>query len=122
MDDLRPERDVRKQIHEDEEAVAEDRDYADWVKDIGPEDMDRERVVENLEAYGFEVMDEDVWVSNPTTESDMPDWVDDESEPTPHLTADLLDEHLATSEATRPVEDEITDRLDGDTQDEGEKP
>jgi hypothetical protein len=120
MSDLRPERDVRRKIREDEEAVAEDRDYADWVKDIGPEDMDRGRVVENLETYGFEVMDEDVWVSNPTTESDMPDWVDDDSEPTPHRTANLLDDQLAPNGVTRPVEDEITDRLDGETQDEEE--
>jgi hypothetical protein len=122
MSDLRPERDVRRKIHEDEKAIAEDRDYADWVKDLGPEDMDRGRVVENLEAYGFEVMDEDVWVSNPTTESDMPDWVDGDSGPTSPFTADLLDEQFADSAATRPVEDEITDRLDGDTPDEEEEP
>jgi hypothetical protein len=120
MGDLRPERDVRREIAEEENSVAEDRDYADWVKDIGPEDMDRERVVENLENYGFEVMDEDVWVSNPTTESDMPDWVDDESEPTPHLTANLMEEQLSAGNAPRPVEDEVTQRLDGDKPDEEE--
>jgi|FLYN01.1.fsa_nt_gi hypothetical protein len=121
MDDLRPERDVRREIHEDEEAVAEDRDYADWVKDIGPEDMDRETVMENLEDYGFEVMDEDTWVSNPTTESDMPDWVDDETEPTPRMTEDLLEEQLSNDNATRPVEDVVIDRLDGDEPDEDDE-
>ncbi len=118
MSSLRPERDVRRKIAEEEKSVAEDRDYADWIKDIGPEDMDRERVVQNLEGYGWEIMDEDVWVSNPTTESDMPDWVDGESKPTPRTTANLLEERFASSDTPRPVEDEVTARVDGDAPDD----
>ncbi len=30
------------------------RDTEDWLETIGPEDMDRERVIENLEDYGWD--------------------------------------------------------------------
>jgi hypothetical protein len=57
----------------------EDRDYADWVKDIGPEDEDPEVIAQNLED-GFSLLSEDDFESNPTMPSDMPDWVEESVE------------------------------------------
>lgn len=51
-----------------------DRDYADWFNAIGPEELDRETVRRELEAAGFERLDEDNFESDPVAESDMPDW------------------------------------------------
>jgi len=123
MSDLRPERDVRKEIADEEKTVDEDRDYAEWVEEIGPEEMDRKIVVENLEDYGWEVMGEDNWVSEPTMESDMPDWLedDDEDEPEPRERKALLEEQLLSGEIPRPVEDVVIDELDGDEPDEEEE-
>lgn len=48
----------RIQSYEDE-AERPARDTDDWIETIGPEDMSRERVAENLEQYGFDIMDDD---------------------------------------------------------------
>lgn len=55
---------------------AEDRDYADWMKDIGPEDEDPDVIAENIED-SFSLFSEDDYPSNPTTPSDMPDWTEE---------------------------------------------
>ncbi len=75
MKDIEPE-------DEDPEVIVEnveDRDYADWMKDIGPEDEDPEVIVENIEE-AFSLFSEDDYESNPTTPSDMPDWTEEAAE------------------------------------------
>lgn len=43
----------------DDPAERPARDTEDWLEAIGPEDMDRDRVIQNLEQYGFDIMDDD---------------------------------------------------------------
>jgi hypothetical protein len=59
----------------------------DWVKAIGDEDEDPERIDQNLQAYGWDLLGEDDFVSDPTGESDSPTWVDDDydDENLPHI-------------------------------------
>lgn len=48
----------------------------DWLEAIGDED-EGERIEDNLEEQ-WSLRGEDDFVSNPTGESDMPNWVDDD--------------------------------------------
>ena len=57
----------------------EDRDYAEWMKAIGPEDEDPEVIAQNIED-GFALYSEDDYESNPTMPSDMPDWTEEVAE------------------------------------------
>jgi len=93
---------------EDEEGL---RDYAPWLEAIGPEDMDRDLVMEELEDYGFEQMDEDDFVSNPTQESDMPDWTDSGDSNERQDTVERIDELSEHEDWERPTEDEATNDL-----------
>jgi hypothetical protein len=49
----------------------------DWIEAIGDEDEDDGRIEQNLRDE-FERRGEDDYVSDPTTEADSPDWVDDD--------------------------------------------
>ena len=93
---------------EDEEGL---REYAPWLEAIGPEDMDRDLVMEELEDYGFEQMDEDDFVSNPTQEGDMPDWTDSGDANERRDTAERIDELSEHEKWERPTEDEATDDM-----------
>jgi hypothetical protein len=52
---------------------ADDRDYPEWFKSIGPEDEDPEVIAQNIED-GFSLYSEDDYESSPTMPSDMPTW------------------------------------------------
>src|SRR5262249_14039625 len=52
-------------------------DTAEWLDDIGPDDMARAAVMAELEASGFDLLTEDDFVSNPSFPSDQPDWSED---------------------------------------------
>jgi hypothetical protein len=121
MSSLRPERDVRRRLKQDEDSATEDRPYAEWAKDIGPEDMSPERVEEYLQEYGWNQMDEGEFISNPATPADMPDWVGVEKD----LVDDNYDSPLENDleraiidlQSQRPVEDEAIEELDGEEND-----
>ena len=49
----------------------------DWLEAIGDEDEDDGRIETNIKDE-WQLQGEDDFVSNPTAESDMPDWVDDD--------------------------------------------
>ncbi len=53
------------------------REDPDWFKYIGPEDEDPDVIAENLEEYGFNLMDEDDFESDPVGPADMPDWTNE---------------------------------------------
>lgn len=75
-DDKRPERaederdtDVRhKQSYDDLPGERPNRDTDNWLETIGPEDMDRDRVVDKLEDYGWDVLEKDEKLSLPTAD------------------------------------------------------
>lgn len=108
MDD--PERDVRREINEQEENDPELRDTAEWLEAIGPEDMDRERVMENLEEYGFDLMDDDERLSVPSA-TEAPGWDLENSETMAEEVGDQLDE-LDLNGSFRPVEDDVIENFD----------
>lgn len=54
------------------------RDRPEWMKAIGDEDEHPKRIEADFEAYGWEMQGEDDYVSDPTSESDMPGWVADD--------------------------------------------
>jgi hypothetical protein len=124
MTNSRPERDVRRKMKQDEDSEAEDRDYADWAKDIGPEGMSPERVEEYLQEYGWNHMDEGDFVSNPVTPADMPDWAGIEKDMVDDNYDSLLENDLERAvidlQSQRPVEDKAIEELDGDEPDEEE--
>jgi hypothetical protein len=49
----------------------------DWLEAIGDEDEDGQRIETNIKDE-WQLQGEDDYVSDPTAESDMPDWVDDD--------------------------------------------
>jgi len=49
----------------------------EWLEAISDED-DTEPIELNLRDYGWSLRGEDDFVSDPTTPSEMPDWVDDD--------------------------------------------
>jgi hypothetical protein len=91
------------------------RDKASWVEDIGPEDLSIERKMDNLHDYGFDYMGEDDFVSNPTTESDMPTWSEDNKddlyryEKRASDVGEMLDHTDSDNGTFRPVEDAVMD-------------
>ncbi|RPJ01506.1 MAG: hypothetical protein EHM39_03220, partial [Chloroflexi bacterium] len=91
------------------------RGNADWYEAIGPEDEeDRDEIMDNLDAYGFNQMDEGILISNPTTISDMPDWAaDDDPDHAPEIGEQIGEVHGAEDAWTdRPVEDIVIAELD----------
>lgn len=52
------------------------REDPDWLESIGPEDASEETVIQNLNDYGFNQMDEDDFESDPVAPSDMPSWTE----------------------------------------------
>lgn len=89
------------------------RDTADWVEDIGPEDMSVERKMENLQEYGFDIMGEDDFVSQPVMPSDMPDWTEDNRDdlfnPENRGIGERLEHTDSDNGSFRPVEDAVID-------------
>lgn len=56
------------------------RPVAEYLQAIGPEDgLSLEQIEENLEAYGFDQMGEDIFESEVYGVSDQPDWMSDEA-------------------------------------------
>ena len=49
------------------------------IERIGPEGKPAEEVMDEMEAYGWEVMDEGDFESDVTAESDQPDWMNEEA-------------------------------------------
>lgn len=86
------------------------RDDEDWIDDIGPDDMSREEVMQMLDEYGFDQMDDGSFVSNPTMPSDMPDWHSRQDDLDRNYSVAELGEDLDTGihdgEDFRPVEDQ----------------
>ena len=89
-----------------------DRPIAEWLDDIGPEDMEPDEVMEELEANGFDLIEEDDFVSNPTFPSDQPDWSDELDAPTP-MEAALSDANERYA-GERPAEDEAIDEMEAE--------
>jgi hypothetical protein len=88
-------------------------DVPEWLEAIGPEDLSREEVIENLQEYGFDQMKEGDFVSEPILPSDMPTWLEDPDD----VIRNLEDTVNPTHPLTRPVEDEALDNID-DSEDE----
>jgi hypothetical protein len=98
-----------------ERGPVDPRDEADWFEAIGPEDPeDRDEIMDDLDAYGFNQMDEGTLISNPTTISDLPDWAaDDAPKHAPEVGEQLDEVHGAEDAWTdRPVEDMVIAELD----------
>jgi hypothetical protein len=75
----------------------------EWIEAIGDEDEDQDRIEQDLQDYGWDLLGEDDFVSNPTSEADMPTWLSD----------DYDDEYLKHLEEQQ---DELTSG--GDTRDD----
>jgi len=116
LNNLRNERSVRHDFHEHEEEEAEDRKIAGWIEAIGPEELDRGRVMENLEAYGFDQIDQDDIVDVPIpTGSDTPYW---KSEEDAEEVGERLGEIENSGQSFRPVEDVVLNELAEDDTEE----
>ncbi|MFO7322800.1 MAG: hypothetical protein DIU68_013810 [Chloroflexota bacterium] len=103
------------------------RDTEDWLETIGPEDMDRERVIENLEDYGWDKLDDDEALSLESAErgsyvegyedgaiEDVVEIGDLEAQDTP-VDAD-------EPASFRPTEDEVFDAITGEDDLDDEMP
>jgi len=94
------------------------RDTADWLESIGPEDLSRERVVENLEAFGFDIQDDDDELSLESTGQEYGGGYENGAYTDVEEIGDLIGQGtpLDADEMTslRPTEDEAADDLDGD--------
>ncbi len=90
------------------------RHAAGWIEGIGPEGMSRDEVMEELEASGFDVLEDDAFDASPKFPSDMPNWSDsvDFRQLTP-LEAELDGENANLSNE-RPVEDQAIRELEAD--------
>lgn len=80
------------------------REEPEWFDDIGPEDADPEEVMENLDEYGFDIMDDDEDLSLPGAAPELPNWAQNTARTD---TDDLVDEVETESGELRPVEDDI---------------
>jgi len=93
------------------------RDKASWAEDIGPEDMPLEKKMENLHEYGFDLMGEDDFVSQPVMPSDMPDWTEDNKDdlfnPANRGIGERIEHTDSDNGSFRPVEDAIIDGKTG---------
>ncbi|MFW5709297.1 MAG: hypothetical protein ACOCX5_03650 [Chloroflexota bacterium] len=58
---------------------AELRDEPEVIKRLGPEGDTAEEVMEGLEEYGYDLMDEGNFESSVTAESDQPGWMNREA-------------------------------------------
>lgn len=115
LNNFRAERSVRHDIHENEEEEAENRDIAGWAEAIGPEELDRNRVMENLEQYGFDQMDQDDIVDMPNpTGSDTPYWKSELTDV--EEVGERLEEIENSGQSFRTVEDDVLDHLAEDTE------
>lgn len=119
----------------------EDRPAADtdnWLDAIGPEDLSRDRVIENLEAFGFDLQDDDDELSLESSDqawgegyangayTDIEEVGDRIDQETP-LDADEVDSLRPTEDTALDELDLDDDRLDdamptGDTQPSGIQP
>ncbi len=52
----------------------------EWVEEIGDENENPQRTEQNLQDYGWDLVGEDDFVSDPTGEADSPTWLDDDYE------------------------------------------
>lgn len=111
--------DVRhRQSYEDDPRERPARDTDDWLDAVGPEDMSRDRVVDNLEEFGFDIADDDEQLS---LESDDQEFggayqngaYTDINEVGDRIDQDTpLDAEEDDEEDFRPTEDEAVDELD----------
>jgi len=84
------------------------RDTEDWLAAIGPEDEDREVILDGLEDYGFDLRDEDDQNDNPIPLTPS-DWGDTEGEPT-ELQQRIRQSNI-NQDHFRPVEEEVLDAI-----------
>ena len=56
------------------------RGEAEWVEEIGDEDENQKLTEQNLQDYGWDLVGEDDFVSDPTGEADLPTWLNDDYE------------------------------------------
>jgi hypothetical protein len=105
--------DVRKRNALEDDPNPERR-AADWIEEIGPEGMSRDEVMEELEASGFDVLEDDDFDTSAKFPSDMPNWSDSEDlEQLTDLEARLEAENENLSNE-RPVEDQAIRELEAD--------
>lgn len=94
------------------------RDTEDWLDAIGPEDMSRERVVENLEQYGFDIYDDDEQLSLESTDQEFGGGYENGAYTDVEEVGDLIthDTPLDAEQdlSLRPTEDEVIADIDGD--------
>lgn len=113
-------RGVRREINAQEEEDLGLRDIADELEVIGPDDLDPDVKMENLEEYGFDLMDQDELLSVPSA-TPTPGW-----ELEPSLDEPRTEEELRSmandSEGFRPVEDDVIAELDDDLPPDREGP
>ena len=110
--------DERTQSTIDDRADRPARDTEDWLDAIGPEDMSRERVVQNLEQYGFDIQDDDEKLSLESSDQEFGGGYENGAYTDVEEVGDLIghDTPLDAEQMTslRPTEDEVLDELDGD--------
>ena len=94
------------------------RDTGDWLDAIGPEDMSRARVIDNLEEFGFDLQDDDDELSLESTGQEFGGGYENGAYTDVEEIGDLIDQDtpLDANEVTslRPTEDAAEDDLDGD--------
>lgn len=101
-----PDEDVREL---DESAF---RDRADWIESIGPEDEDPEVILDQLEDYGWDELDDVVEMSLPSAHP--AEWWKSDSGDDPDVVGDELYSTLIDANdnlSLRPVEDQVMDDL-----------
>jgi hypothetical protein len=90
----------------------------DWLDAIGPEDMSRERVIENLEEFGFDIADDDDELSLESDDQEFGGGYANGAYTDVEEVGDLIDEDtpLDADEPSsfRPVEDEAIGDISGD--------
>ncbi len=95
-----------------------ERGTADWLEAIGPEGMSRDEVMEELEASGFDLNEDDDFDASAKFPSDMTNWSDNEDfEQLSPLQAELNRENDNLSNE-RPVEDQAIRELEAEDGDE----
>jgi hypothetical protein len=112
------ERDVRHEIHKQEQTADTTRDVADWIEAIGPEDADLDDVMDNLEQYGFDKFDDDEKLSVPSA-TPTPSWDLETAASNIHDVEELpstIEDN--TGGSFRPVEDKVIEELDDEAPDD----
>lgn len=91
-------------------------DTDDWLADIGPEELSRDRVIENLEEYGFDIQDDDDELSLESSGQEFGGGYVNGAYTDVEEVGDLIsqDTPLDANEVNslRPTEDEVLDELD----------